>query len=346
MKIDLLGYTGLFLVSLLIAAISTPFFRNLALKQKILDTPNSERKIQRTAVPYLGGFGIALAVVLTTFVAITFSEATSENYFLALSVLAPAIVLGLIGFIDDKKHLTPLSRFIAQTFAGVFTALVLILTNTVGNPTNSVFLDALLTIIWVVGICNAINFFDNMDGAAGGISALSGFGFAVIGLQNGQYFVAAFGLVLSGACVGYLFWNWNPAKIYMGDAGALFIGIILAALAVRVDPVSVSGIGAFFVPICVLALPILDTTTVVIDRLRRKVSPFEGGLDHLSHRLRRKGLSVRQSVTTLCLFQIISILIGFLINMSGNTYDSILAILETILGLALLIWFLKIPAQD
>jgi UDP-GlcNAc:undecaprenyl-phosphate GlcNAc-1-phosphate transferase len=346
MKIDLLGYTGLFVVSLLIAAISTPFFRNLALKQKILDTPNSERKIQRTAVPYLGGFGIALAVVLTTFVAITFSEATSENYFLALSVLAPAIVLGLIGFIDDKKHLTPLSRFIAQTFAGVFTALVLILTNTVGNPTNSVFLDALLTIIWVVGICNAINFFDNMDGAAGGISALAGFGFAIIGLQNGQFFVAAFGLVLSGACVGYLFWNWNPAKIYMGDAGALFIGIILAALAVRVDPVSVSGIGAFFVPICVLALPILDTTTVVIDRLRRKVSPFEGGLDHLSHRLRRKGLSVRQSVTTLCLIQSISILIGFLINMSGNTYDSILAALEILLGLSLLIWFLRIPAQD
>ena len=346
MKIDLLGYTGLFLVSLLIAAISTPFFRNLALKQKILDTPNSERKIQRTAVPYLGGFGIALAVVLTTFAAITFSEATSENYFLALSVLAPAIVLGLIGFIDDKKHLTPLSRFIAQTFAGVFTALVLILTNTVGNPTNSIFFDVLLTIIWVVGICNAINFFDNMDGAAGGISALSGFGFAVIGLQNGQYFVAAFGLVLSGACVGYLFWNWNPAKIYMGDAGALFIGIILAALAVRVDPVSVSGIGAFFVPICVLALPILDTTTVVIDRLRRKVSPFEGGLDHLSHRLRRKGLSVRQSVTTLCLIQSISILVGFLINMSGNTYDSKLATLEMILGLSLLIWFLRIPAQD
>jgi UDP-GlcNAc:undecaprenyl-phosphate/decaprenyl-phosphate GlcNAc-1-phosphate transferase len=346
MKIDLLGYTGLFVVSLLIAAISTPFFRNLALKQKILDTPNSERKIQRTAVPYLGGFGIALAVVLTTFAAITFSEATSENYFLALSVLAPAIVLGLIGFIDDKKHLTPLSRFIAQTFAGVFTALVLILTKTVGNPTNYVILDALLTIIWVVGICNAINFFDNMDGAAGGISALSGFGFAIIGLQNGQYFVAAFGLVLSGACVGYLFWNWNPAKIYMGDAGALFIGIILAALAVRVDPVSVSGIGAFFIPICVLALPILDTTTVVIDRLRRKVSPFEGGLDHLSHRLRRKGLSVRQSVSTLCLIQSISILIGFLINMSGNTYDSILATLEMILGLSLLIWFLRIPAQD
>jgi UDP-GlcNAc:undecaprenyl-phosphate GlcNAc-1-phosphate transferase len=346
MKIDLLGYTGLFVVSLLIAAISTPFFRNLALKQKILDTPNSERKIQRTAVPYLGGFGIALAVVLTTLAAITFSEATSENYLLALSVLAPAIVLGLIGFIDDKKHLTPLSRFIAQTFAGVFTALVLILTKTVGNPTNSVFLDALLTIIWVVGICNAVNFFDNMDGAAGGISALSGFGFAIIGLQNGQYFVAAFGLVLSGACVGYLFWNWNPAKIYMGDAGALFIGVILAALAVRVDPVSVNGIAAFFVPICVLALPILDTTTVVIDRLRRKVSPFEGGLDHLSHRLRRKGLSIRQSVVTLCVLQSLSILIGFLINMVGDTYDSKLVTLEIIMGLSLLIWFLRIPAQD
>ena len=346
MKIDLIGYFGLFVASLIIAATSTPLFRNLAVKRKILDTPNSERKIQRTAVPYLGGFGIALAVVATTLIAITISDASTENYLLALSVLAPAMALGLIGFIDDKKHLTPLSRFIAQTFAGVFTALVLILTNTVGNPTSYLVLDVLLTIVWVVGICNAINFFDNMDGAAGGISALAGFGFAVIGLQNDQYFVAAFGLVLSGACIGYLFWNWNPAKIYMGDAGALFIGIILAALAVRVDPVSVNGATAFFVPICVLALPILDTTTVVIDRLRRGVSPFEGGLDHLSHRLRRKGMSVRQAVSTLYLLESISILIGFLINMRGNAYDTKLAILETILGLALLIWFLKIPAQD
>ena len=346
MKIDLIGYFGLFVASLIIAATSTPLFRNLAVKRKILDTPNSERKIQRTAVPYLGGFGIALAVVATTLIAITLSDASTENYLLALSVLAPAMALGLIGFIDDKKHLTPLSRFIAQTFAGVFTALVLILTNTVGNPTSYLVLDVLLTIVWVVGICNAINFFDNMDGAAGGISALAGFGFAVIGLQNDQYFVAAFGLVLSGACIGYLFWNWNPAKIYMGDAGALFIGIILAALAVRVDPVSVNGATAFFVPICVLALPILDTTTVVIDRLRRGVSPFEGGLDHLSHRLRRKGMSVRQAVSTLYLLESISILIGFLINMRGNAYDTKLAILETILGLALLIWFLKIPAQD
>ena len=346
MKIDLIGYFGLFVASLIIAATSTPLFRNLAVKRKILDTPNSERKIQRTAVPYLGGFGIALAVVATTLIAITLSDASTENYLLALSVLAPAMALGLIGFIDDKKHLTPLSRFIAQTFAGVFTALVLILTNTVGNPTNYLLLDVLLTVVWVVGICNAINFFDNMDGAAGGISALAGFGFAVIGLQNDQYFVAAFGLVLSGACIGYLFWNWNPAKIYMGDAGALFIGIILAALAVRVDPVSVNGATAFFVPICVLALPILDTTTVVIDRLRRGVSPFEGGLDHLSHRLRRKGLSVRQSVSALCLLESISISIGFFINMRGSTYDTKLAILETILGITLLIWFLRIPAQD
>ena len=346
MKIDLIGYFGLFVASLIIAATSTPLFRKLAVKRKILDTPNSERKIQRTAVPYLGGFGIALAVVATTLIAITISDASTENYLLALSVLAPAMALGLIGFIDDKKHLTPLSRFIAQTFAGVFTALVLILTNTVGNPTSYLVLDVLLTIAWVVGICNAINFFDNMDGAAGGISALAGFGFAVIGLQNDQYFVAAFGLVLSGACIGYLFWNWNPAKIYMGDAGALFIGIILAALAVRVDPVSVNGATAFFVPICVLALPILDTTTVVIDRLRRGASPFEGGLDHLSHRLRRKGMSVRQAVSTLYLLESISILIGFLINMRGNAYDTKLAILESILGLSLLIWFLRIPAQD
>ena len=346
MKIDLIGYIGLFVASLIIAASSTPLFRNLAVKRKILDTPNSERKIQRTAVPYLGGFGIALAVVATTLIAITLSDASTENYLLALSVLAPAMALGLIGFIDDKKHLTPLSRFIAQTFAGIFTALVLILTNTVGNPTSYLVLDVLLTIVWVVGICNAINFFDNMDGAAGGISALAGFGFAVIGLQNDQYFVAASGLVLSGACIGYLFWNWNPAKIYMGDAGALFIGIILAALAVRVDPVSVNGATAFFVPICVLALPILDTTTVVIDRLRRGVSPFEGGLDHLSHRLRRKGLSVRQSVSALCLLESISISIGFFINMRGSTYDTKLAILETILGITLLIWFLRIPAQD
>jgi len=329
----------------LISLLLNPLFRKLALAKNILDTPNTERKIQRTAIPYLGGFSIIISVFVVVSIALITHSANSQIFYRAAYVLIPALLLGLVGYIDDVKHLGAGPRFLAQFLAGVFTAVILVGSQTVGTSFNNKFLDAFLTILWVVGIANAINFLDNMDGAASGVAAISAFGFFLVATQSGQFLVAALGLVLSGACLGYLKLNWHPAKIYMGDSGALFIGVLLAALAVRLDPKEVEQPISFFIPVLLLAIPILDTSLVVIDRLRRRANPFEGGLDHISHRLRRHGLSVRQSVGVIYLIQLVCVFLALYISAPGNSLDTFLGIASMVSAIALFLFFIKTPAE-
>jgi UDP-GlcNAc:undecaprenyl-phosphate GlcNAc-1-phosphate transferase len=208
-------------------------------------------------------------------------------------------VLGIIGLWDDVKNLSPLPRFIAQSIAGVFTASILIVTNNVGNPTGLALFDSIITVIWVVGICNSINFFDNLDGGAAGTVAISSIALAYLALSGEQYLIAALSTVTGGATLGFLVWNKSPAKIYMGDAGALFLGVLIATLTVRFEPTTQSTISAYFVPIFLLAIPILDTTVAVLSRIRRHISPFQGGQDHLSHRLLRAGCTRRTAAFNL-----------------------------------------------
>ena len=329
----------------LISLLLNPLFRKLALAKNILDTPNTERKIQRTAIPYLGGFSIIISVFVVVSIALITHSANSQIFYRAAYVLIPALLLGLVGYIDDVKHLGAGPRFLAQFLAGVFTAVILVGSQTVGTSFNNNFLNAFLTILWVVGIANAINFLDNMDGAASGVAAISAFGFFLVATQSGQFLVAALGLVLSGACLGYLKLNWHPAKIYMGDSGALFIGVLLAALAVRLDPKEVEQPISFFIPVLLLAIPILDTSLVVIDRLRRRANPFEGGLDHISHRLRRHGLSVRQSVGVIYLIQLVCVFLALYISAPGNSLDTFLGIASMVSAIALFLFFIKTPAE-
>ena len=335
----------LFCSAAIIALALNPVFRKIAIARQILDIPNSERKIQRTAVPYLGGFSIILAVFIVVALALVTHSADPEMYRRAASVLVPALLLGLVGYMDDVKHLGAGSRFLAQLLAGIFTAVILIRNETVGSSFNNQAIDAALTIFWVVGIANAINFLDNMDGAASGVAAISAFGFFLVATQSGQYLVASLGLVLAGACFGYLRLNWSPAKIYMGDSGALFIGVLLAALAVRLDPEKVEQPVSFFIPVLLLAIPILDTSLVVIDRLRRGSNPFEGGLDHISHRLRRHGLSTRQSVGILYLLQAICVFMALYISAPGKSLDSFLVVASLVSAFGLFIFFIKTPAE-
>jgi UDP-GlcNAc:undecaprenyl-phosphate GlcNAc-1-phosphate transferase len=208
-------------------------------------------------------------------------------------------LLGLIGLWDDIKNLPPLPRFIAQTFAGVFTASILIITDNIGNPTGSSIFDSIITVVWIVGICNSINFFDNLDGGAAGTVAISSIALAYLALSGDQYLIAALSVVTAGSTLGFLVWNKSPAKIYMGDAGALFLGVLLATLTVRFEPTAQTQIGSFLIPVLLLAIPILDTTVAVLSRIRRHLSPFQGGQDHLSHRLIRSGLTRKTSAIIL-----------------------------------------------
>ena len=307
-------YFLLFVISYLVVGLLTPLMRKVAIATNVVDRPNSNHKSHKEPVPYLGGVAIIIGVITVSYSASLVSNFTSSTFWLATSVLAPALILGLIGLWDDLRNLPPLPRFIAQSVAGIFTASILIITNNVGNPTGSKIFDSIITIIWVVGICNSINFFDNLDGGAAGTVAISSIALASLALIGNQYLIAALATVTAGATLGFLVWNKSPAKIYMGDAGALFLGVLLATLTVRFQPTTNTQLGAYLTPVFLLAIPIMDTSVAVLSRLRRHISPFQGGQDHLSHRLIRSGLSRKQAAVSLwglsALFGSIAILIS------------------------------------
>lgn len=331
----------LFALTYLLVGGLTPIMRRIAIATDVVDRPNSLHKSHKKPVPYLGGVAIIIGVISISYSASLFSDFTSNTFWLATSVLGPALVLGLIGLWDDIKNLKPLPRFIAQSIAGVFTAVLLVVTETVGNPTGSKLFDSIFTIFWVVGICNAINFFDNLDGGAAGTVAISSIALAYLALTGDQYLVAALATVTAGATLGFLVWNKSPAKIYMGDAGALFLGVLIATLTIRLNPSSSTSITSFLVPILLLAIPILDTSIAVFSRLRRGLSPFQGGQDHLSHRLIRAGLSRKQSAILLWgLSGVFAVLAAF-ISQPNFKIDNYLATAASFLWVFLFYMFFK-----
>jgi UDP-GlcNAc:undecaprenyl-phosphate GlcNAc-1-phosphate transferase len=317
--------------------------RKVAIKNNIFDLPNSTHKSHAIPTPYLGGIAIMLGVVLASLLAVFLSTDVLGNLTLLLSVLIPALLLGLIGLWDDLKSLPAYPRLFAQSAVGVCISIILITTGTVGNPTGSIVLDVILTVIWIVGICNSINFFDNMDGGAAGAVAFSSLGIAFLAWNLEQSLLAGLALVTAVATFGFLIWNKSPAKIYMGDAGALFLGVLLATLAIRLDPITQSRAISLSIPLLLLALPILDTTTVVISRLRSGISIFQGGQDHLSHRLVNKGLTRKSAVIVLWLLCVLFVVIANLVSMLPFTLEVIFLLLGAIIWFALLLWFLKIP---
>ena len=336
-------YLTVFILSFILVGALTPIMRKVAIKNNIFDLPNTSHKSHALPTPYLGGVAIMLGVVLVSLLAVSLSTNILGNLNLLLSVLIPALLLGLIGLWDDLKSLPAYPRLFAQSAVGVCVSIILITTGTVGNPTGSIVLDVILTVIWIVGICNSINFFDNMDGGAAGAVAFSSLGIAFLAWNLEQSLLAGLALVTAGATFGFLIWNKSPAKIYMGDAGALFLGVLLATLAIRLDPITQSRAISLSIPLLLLALPILDTTTVVISRLRRGISIFQGGQDHLSHRLVNKGLTRKSAVIVLWLLCVLFVVIANLVSMLPFTFEVIFLLLGAIIWFALLIWFLKIP---
>jgi UDP-GlcNAc:undecaprenyl-phosphate GlcNAc-1-phosphate transferase len=334
-------YFLLFVSAYLLVGALTPLMRKIAIATKVVDQPNASHKSHKKPVPYLGGVAIIIGIISISYATSLVSNFTSTTFWLATSVLGPALVLGLIGLWDDVKNLPPLPRFIAQSIAGIFTASILIITNNVANTTGSSFFDAVITVFWVVGICNSINFFDNLDGGAAGTVAISSAALGYLALTGDQYLIAALAIVTTGATLGFLVWNKSPAKIYMGDAGALFLGVLLATLTIRLDPSSKTQIGSYLTPVFLLAVPILDTTVAVISRLRRHLSPFQGGQDHLSHRLIRAGLSRKQVALSLWLLSAVYGVIAIFISRVNSLIESYLVAAGLSLWVLLFILFFK-----
>jgi UDP-GlcNAc:undecaprenyl-phosphate GlcNAc-1-phosphate transferase len=249
--------------------------------------------------------------------------------------------MGLVGLWDDLKSLNPLPRFIGQSIAGIVVAFILILNDNIGNPTGITVLDAAITVLWIVGICNSINFFDNLDGGAAGTVAIIAISLTYLAITGDQYFIAALSIVVAGSTLGFLIWNRAPARIYMGDAGALFLGLLIATLTVRFKPSTDSSVSSFAIPVLLLAIPILDTTVAVFSRLRRNVSPFQGGKDHLSHRLVRAGLSRKLSAITLWSLTGLFSFFAVLISLPNNGHEIIIILISSMFWILLFISFFR-----
>jgi len=345
MQISDIQYFTLFAITYSLVGFLTPVMRKFAISKQILDIPTSAHKSHVQAVPYLGGVAILIGVVLVSYTALMFNGLKRNDFWLATSVLAPAVAMGLVGLWDDIKNLPPLPRFIGQSIAGLVVAVLLVISKNVANPTGSTYIDVLITVIWVVGICNSINFFDNLDGGAAGTVAISAIFLTCLALSNGQSFIAALAVVVTGGTLGFLIWNRAPARIYMGDAGALFLGVLLATLTIRLNPDTQTLYASFAIPILLLAIPILDTCVAVFSRVRRGISPFQGGKDHLSHRLIRLGFSRKLAAISLW---VLSAFFGFLaviISFVKGLHEVNFVMLAILFWLLLFIGFFRTADQ-
>ena len=333
--------------------------RALAIRLGVMDAPNMARKTQSEPVPYLGGVAIALGISILTLGAVFIGaenfagEDNGQLKDLALTVLLPALVLGAVGLFDDLRSLSPWPRLIVQTVVGTVVAFVIVENGTIGTPfgqgetdNSGSWINTAVTIFWIVGICNSINFFDNLDGAASGAVAIAALGVFFIAFDRGQELVSALSIVTAGATIGFLMWNKSPAKIYMGDAGALFLGVIISVATIRLNPGITPIWQSLAIPVMLLAVPLLDTCVAVFSRLARGLSPLTGGKDHLSHRLVRAGLSRRVAAVSLWSASGLCALLAVGVYQFADSLGSLLISAFAAVWLMALVLFLRTPSQD
>lgn len=307
----------------------TPITRRLAFYLGVLDQPSS-RKVHSSPTPLLGGMAIYSALVL----ALLFF---SPPFYLVEfgAIMAGATWLALVGFVDDRNGMKPLVKMAAQFVSGI----VVVLAGIHVRIFASDILNIGVTLFWIVGITNAMNLQDNMDGLAAGITAVASVFFFVMAVREELSLVSSLAAALAGASIGFLLYNFNPATTFMGDMGSMVLGFLLSVLAIKLDfqvPAERQVITSM-VPILVLGLPIFDTTLVTFTRLREHRSPMQGGKDHTSHRLVSLGLSQRGAVLTL--YAVCAVLGMIAVALSRATIESGLRIAAVVIVLVVLAFF-------
>ncbi|MDI6641224.1 MAG: MraY family glycosyltransferase [Elusimicrobiota bacterium] len=286
----MLLYLTTFLFSFVIALILTLVFRYVAMKLSIYDYPISNVKTHKTPVPYLGGCAISIAFWLALMI-VRFSTDFPTGTLRALrGIFLGSFIIFLLGLIDDVKHkgINFKMKFFVQLIAGILLILYGIRIKFIQPDWFAI----VVTVVWIVGITNALNIIDIMDGLSSGIAFIAACGFFIIGIpQEEEIYVNFVAVALAGACLGFLPYNLSKKyKIFMGDVGSLFIGFVLAAIALGTKYTEVNNLG-LFAPIMLLAIPIYDTLLVSYFRWKKGMSPFLGSKDHFPLRLESAGWS-------------------------------------------------------
>jgi UDP-GlcNAc:undecaprenyl-phosphate GlcNAc-1-phosphate transferase len=276
----------IFITALLFSMLATPLARRLALAAGVVDSP-SQRKVHKEPTPLLGGAAMYGAFV----VALLLFGGRAEIRQM-IGIILGATSVSIIGVIDDAHGVRPSLKLLGQVAAAGIVVISGLRVHLVPWEAVNIF----LTLFWFAAISNALNLLDNMDGLSGGIAAIAAAHFLLLAALNGQYLVGVLSAALLGACIGFLRYNFNPASIFMGDTGALFIGFVLAAVGVKLRFTN-TYVVTWMIPPIVLLVPIFDTSLVIVSRLRRGKNPFTTpGKDHLSHRLVALGFTRREAV--------------------------------------------------
>jgi len=324
----MLAFIAAFFIALALTLAGLPWVRRAALALDLVDAP-AQRKVHRTPMPLLGGAAIFLGAIAA--VLIIYRGQPEPT---VIGVLLATTVVALTGLIDDYRPLPAWAKLAGQ-FAGF---LILVRFGIrVRLPLPEGF-DYAITLLWLLGITNAVNFLDNMDGLSAGIAAVTTSFILLLALGNGQFLVSALAAALLGACLGFLRYNFPPARIFMGDVGSLFLGFLLAVMALQLRFSDNSNFVTWMVPVFLLGLPIFDMTLVVVSRLRRGLSPNTAGRDHTSHRLVRLGFSSREAVLILYLFSGILGMMALYITQASLIEGYLVGGIAAVLALGALVW--------
>lgn len=350
-------YFYIFIFSFLVASVLIATLAKIAINFGILDRPDSKRKIHRQSKPLLGGIGmygaftftiminVALIFVLEKFNMLPLALKPHISGILArapqiIAVLLTSLILVFIGLVDDIKGLSAKTKLFLQFIL----ALIVFLSGIrITLFINNIFVSGFLTIFWIIGITNAFNLLDNMDGLSCGIAFISSLIFFIIGYSNNQLFVATILACFMGVLLGFLRFNFPPAKVFMGDAGSLFIGYTLSLLTIintyytTETPTS----APIIMPILILAIPIFDTFSVIWIRLKNKVSIFKADKNHLSHRLVKIGMSPKNAVFFIYLVNF-SIGLGALLLGALNEIGCFIILLQSVCILIIIVLLEKV----
>ena len=336
----LLQSVAAFVVAGLISLVLTPLAIRAALRLGVHDRPG-EHKSHTTPTPYLGGVAIVLAVTLSIALAAVVRGEASATLSQLLGILAIALGMAAVGLLDDLRGLPVVLRFAVQLLAGIGLWGLDVRVDLTGEP----LIDLPLTVVWTVGITNAMNLLDNMDGLSASTATIASLWFGAIALINGQFLVAALAFAVAGAAAGFLRDNRPPARIYMGDAGSLFLGVMLAAPGMHLS-LDRGMLVTAAVPVLILTVPVLDTALVSVARIRHGISPFQGGRDHTSHRLVRIGLPVPVAVGIIALASLAHGWVALLVFRIDRLSALLLLGLTALFDLFFFALLAKVPVYD
>lgn len=335
-------------IGLMVASVLTPAIQRLATEFRVLDHPGG-RRIHQTPTPRLGGIAIYLAFLAAVLVSLPV-ERPARLIFEAgrIVVMIPYVaaidrpILGLLlgttlitflGILDDVRGISPLPKLAGQIVAATvvlpFGITMDVLTNPLGGMVFIGPLGSALTVAWIVALCNVMNLVDGIDGLATGIAAIAGATLLVASFQREDVGTAMLAAALVGGTLGFLRYNFNPARIFLGDAGSMLLGYILGSLSVLGTYKSYTAL-SLLVPLAALGVPVADTALTIVRRWRKGRPIFQADTEHLHHRLLRRGLSQRQ--TALVLYLVTGVLGGGALLFSGIHRFSLIVVLGLLLA--------------